>query len=282
MQLGLGYRDPNMPIHIDAPVPGVLFIPADFRIRGWLWLEEKHSDIAAVEALDGHMSLGSAPVADFHERADVNAKYDVPTGTRTGFDFPACHPKAAPREPFELLIRVRRRDGSHTPPLFVRLLAAPPPERHPFQLLCASVSANARGLEIGAHTNPVTGLSPFYTDAVADYAGAAGRVDFLADARALPIPDGTLDYLCSSHVLEHLPDPIAALHEWHRVLRPGGLLYLVVPDKRFTFDEPRAVTPVEHLLRDFQEGTTASDDAAHIDEFVFHTNWSILSPKTSA
>jgi SAM-dependent methyltransferase len=271
-----------MPIHIDAPVPGVLFNPGDFRIRGWLWLEGKHGEIARVEALDGQTVLGSAAVADFHERADVNAKYGIPAGTRTGFDFPARHPKAAPREPFELLIRVRRHDGSHTPPLFVRLLAAPPLERHPFQLLCASVPANARGLEIGAHTNPVAGLSPFYTDAVADYAGTAGRVDFLADARALPITDGTLDYLCSSHVLEHLPDPIAALHEWHRVLRPGGLLYLVVPDKRFTFDEPRAVTTVEHLLRDFQEGTLETDAAVHIDEFVYQTNWSMLSPNKAS
>jgi hypothetical protein len=41
------------------------------------------------------------------------------------------------------------------------------------------------------------------------------------------------------------------------------------------------VTSVEHLLRDFQEGTTTSDDAAHIDEFVFQTNWSMLSPKTA-
>ena len=207
-----------MPIHIDAPVPGVLFNPVDFRVRGWLWLENRHDQIAAVEALDRNVVLGSAAVATFHERADVNSKYNLTPGTRTGFDFPAQHPTARPREPFELLIRARLRDGSHTPPLFVRLLAAPPPERHPFQLLCASVPPHALGLEIGAHTNPVAGLSPFYTDAVAHYAGAAGRVDFLADARALPLADGTLDYLCSSHVLEHLPDPISALHEWHRVL----------------------------------------------------------------
>jgi SAM-dependent methyltransferase len=270
-----------MPIHIDAPVPGVLFDPADFRVRGWLWLEQRHDQIAAVEALDRERVLGWAEVATFHERADVNSKYGLAPGTRTGFEFPARHPTALPREPFELLIRARLLDGSHTPPLFVRLLAAPPPERHPFQLLCATVPAHALGLEIGAHINPVAGLSPYYTDAVAHYAGSAGRVDFLADARALPLPDGTLDYLCSSHVLEHLPDPIAALHEWHRVLRPGGLLYLVVPDKRYTFDEPRPVTSVEHILRDFHEGTTAADAATHVDEFVFQTDWSMLSPGTA-
>ncbi len=270
-----------MPVHIDSPVAGVLFDPADFRIRGWLWLEHKHGEISSVEAFDGATSLGTATADSFHVRADVNSKYALPAGTRTGFDIAAHHPTALPRKPFELTLRARMRDGTQTPELFVRLLAAPPPERNPFQMLCNLVKPGARGLEIGAHTNPVAGLSPFYTDAVAAFAGSAGRVDFLADARALPIPDNTLDYLCSSHVIEHLPDPIAALHEWHRVLRPGGLLYLVAPDKRFTFDEPRVTTTVEHFLRDFQEGTTSDDDAQHVDEFVFQTNWAMLSPKTA-
>ena len=270
-----------MPIHVDSPVPGVYFDPAKFRVRGWLWLGEEHGEIAAIEARDRDILLGSVTAEDLQERADVSAKYQLPPGTCTGFDFPARHPRAAPREPFELLIQARLRNGTRTPILFARLLAAPPPERHPFQMLCARAAPNALGLEIGAHTNPVGGLSPFYTDAVAHYAGAAGRVDFLADARALPIADGTLDYLCSSHVLEHLPDPIAALHEWHRVLRPGGMLYLVVPDKRFSFDQPRAVTTVDHLLRDFNEGTTIEDALVHVDEFVYQTDWSLLSPKTA-
>ncbi len=272
-----------MPIHIDAPVPGVLFDPASFTIRGWLWLEGDHAHIAAVEAhdLDSGTPLGSADVSTFHARADVAAKYSLPAGTRTAFDFPARHPTARPREPFTFSIRARFRDGSLTPPLFTRLLAAPPLERHPFQFLLSRVVPDALGLEIGAHTNPAAGLSPFYTDAVAAFAGSAGRVDFLSDARALPLPDDTLDYLVSSHVLEHLPDPLAALYEWHRVLRPGGFLYLVVPDQRFTFDAPRPTTTPEHLLREFNEGTTPADAAAHVDEFVFQTDWSILSPNTA-
>src|SRR4051812_24672027 len=267
-----------MPVHIDSPVPGIFFDPAEFRVRGWLWLEAQHSEIVSVEACDGAHVLGEISASALAERADVNAQYGLPAGTRTGFDFAARHPTARPREPFELQLRAKLRDGSHTPPLFPRLFAAPPPERHPAQMLESRLSSSALGVEIGAHTNPVAQLSPFYTDVVATYAGSGGRVDFLSDASALPLREGTLDYLCSSHVLEHLANPIAALHEWHRVLRRGGLLYLVVPDKRFTFDEPRAVTTIEHLLRDFDQGTTPADAIPHIDEFVFQTDWSILSP----
>jgi ubiquinone/menaquinone biosynthesis C-methylase UbiE len=270
-----------MPIHIDAPVPGIVFDPANFRIRGWLWLEENHPEIAAVEARDGDVLLGEVTIAAFHERSDVNAKYALPAGMRTGFDIPARHPTAQPGQNFEIHVRARFRTGDYSPTLFTRNLAAPSLERHPFQMLLSRASPSALGLEIGAHTNPVAGLSPYYTDAVVDFAGSAGRVDFLSDARALPLPDNTLDYLVSSHVLEHLPDPIAALHEWHRVLRPGGLLYLVVPDKRYTFDQPRPITTAEHLLRDFREGTSVADASVHVDEFVFQTDWSRLSPTTA-
>lgn len=272
-----------MPIHIDAPVPGVLFDPANFTIRGWLWLEGDHAGIGSVEALDhdSGILLGSAEASTFHPRPDVCAKYSLPPETATAFEFRASHPTARVREPFMLSIRGRRRDGSPTPVLFTRLLAPPPPERHPQQMLVTRTAPDALGLEIGAHTNPVPGLTPFYTDAVAAFAGSAGRVDFLSDARALPLAADTLDYLISSHVLEHLADPIATLHEWHRVLRPGGLLYLVVPDQRYTFDEPRATTTTEHLLRDFNEGTTPADAAAHVDEFVYQTDWSMLSPNTA-
>lgn len=44
------------------------------------------------------------------------------------------------------------------------------------------------------------------------------------------IPDGSLDWLYSSHCLEHMENVGAALNNWIRVVKPGGLLYVVVPD----------------------------------------------------
>ena len=70
----------------------------------------------------------------------------------------------------------------------------------------------------------------------------------------------------------------AALREWHRVLRAGGWLYLIVPDKRHTFDAPRPLTPPEHLWRDFLNDATAAESAAHVDEFIYQTDWGRLRP----
>src|SRR5437764_12318320 len=50
--------------------------------------------------------------------------------------------------------------------------------------------------------------------------------------RGLPLPDGSCAGLYGSHVLEHLAlaDLRAALANCHRLLRPGGVLRVVVPD----------------------------------------------------
>jgi SAM-dependent methyltransferase len=49
------------------------------------------------------------------------------------------------------------------------------------------------------------------------------------DLQALSFADGELDACVSGDVLEHVPEPRAALREAHRVLRPGGLWLATVP-----------------------------------------------------
>lgn len=60
----------------------------------------------------------------------------------------------------------------------------------------------------------------------------AGEPDIRADVREIPVPDGYADEAMAIHVLEHLYrwDAPAALKEWHRILKPGGLMAIEVPD----------------------------------------------------
>lgn len=45
------------------------------------------------------------------------------------------------------------------------------------------------------------------------------------------IDDGSLDFVHSSHCLEHLNNPLEGLQNWFRVLREGGHLVITVPDE---------------------------------------------------
>jgi len=49
------------------------------------------------------------------------------------------------------------------------------------------------------------------------------------DATTLSYPDGCVDRLIATHVLEHLQNPVNVLKEWNRVVRPGGLISIVLP-----------------------------------------------------
>jgi SAM-dependent methyltransferase len=94
------------------------------------------------------------------------------------------------------------------------------------------------------------------------------EVDVLDDGERLAtIGDGTQDFVIANHFLEHCEDPLGALGNMIRVLRPGGVLYLAVPDKRYTFDAARPVTPTEHVLRDHREGPESSR-RAHYEEWA--------------
>jgi len=56
------------------------------------------------------------------------------------------------------------------------------------------------------------------------------------------------DYVIASHVIEHIPDTISWLKEINDILKPGGVLSLVIPDKRFTFDFDRRLTDPSEVI----------------------------------
>ncbi len=62
-----------------------------------------------------------------------------------------------------------------------------------------------------------------------DYLTDRSTPDIVASATELPLPDCHFDTVVSTEVLEHLPEPLRALREMHRVLKPDGHLILSAP-----------------------------------------------------
>lgn len=79
--------------------------------------------------------------------------------------------------------------------------------------------------------------------------------------------DTSYDIVLSSHCLEHLANPLRALREWRRVVRPGGNLLLALPDPRHTFDHRRPVTTLAHLKED-ESADRTENDLTHLSEVL--------------
>jgi SAM-dependent methyltransferase len=112
------------------------------------------------------------------------------------------------------------------------------------------------GIEIGASTQNSFRLKRAINVDFSDEQGGLWQssackpavVNIVALGDDLPFKDNTLDYVLSSHVIEHFFDPVKALREWHRVVKPGGYIFIIAPHKDRTFDKPREVTPVSELM----------------------------------
>jgi SAM-dependent methyltransferase len=83
--------------------------------------------------------------------------------------------------------------------------------------------------------------------------------DVIDDGQRLgTFDDGAVDFVVASHFIEHCEDPIGALRNQLRVLKPSGILFLAVPEMRQTIDHARPVTSIEHLVKDHRDGGRAS------------------------
>lgn len=64
------------------------------------------------------------------------------------------------------------------------------------------------------------------------------KLDIVSDITSIPRPDASFDAIMCTEVLEHVPDPVAALSEMNRLLKPGGHLLLTAPFASLTHFAP--------------------------------------------
>lgn len=126
-----------------------------------------------------------------------------------------------------------------------------------------------KGIEIGAASH-----NRFYLDAlnVDRYAGSdtvykrmerkltlrAVPVDIVASGDDLPVADKSVDFVFSSHVIEHFPDPLKALYEWVRVAR--RYVVVIAPHRDRTFDAGRELTTADELIKRHRDGFDSIED----------------------
>jgi SAM-dependent methyltransferase len=101
----------------------------------------------------------------------------------------------------------------------------------------------------------------------------AGASVLIADARALPLADGTADAIFAAGLVNHLPDTEAGLRGLARVTRQGGLLVLFHPSGRAALaarhghalspEEPLSEGPLRRFTAAAGWALTAYDDAPH-------------------
>lgn len=135
------------------------------------------------------------------------------------------------------------------------------------------------GIEIGALHIPLR------TSAKVRYVDRLSRDDLrrhYPELAALPVVDPDIidngetlatiksasqDFIVANHFIEHCADPIGTLKVFAARLRPGGVIYMAMPDKRDCFDRDRPSTSFEHLERDHADGGRGSREE-HFEEFT--------------
>jgi SAM-dependent methyltransferase len=107
-----------------------------------------------------------------------------------------------------------------------------------------------------------------------------GRNMFLEATDLRDIETNAYDFLFSSHCLEHVANPIKALKEWQRIVKPDGALIIALPHHRYTFDRRRPLTSVSHMVDDYMHNI-GEDDQTHIQEVLDLHDFSLHVPRPS-
>jgi ubiquinone/menaquinone biosynthesis C-methylase UbiE len=96
------------------------------------------------------------------------------------------------------------------------------------------------------------------------------QLDIVSDIIAIPEPDSSFDAIMCIEVFEHLPNPLAAILEFSRLLRPGGVIILTAPFCSLTHFAPY------HFYTGFNRyfyETHLSANGFHIEELVENGNY---------
>lgn len=136
---------------------------------------------------------------------------------------------------------------------------------HPLQILelaCGTGEVTQVLLSLGHQVTALDFSEAMLRVAKEKHADKSGRVRFLlADAENTMLPEQTFDAIVCRHLVWTLTDPLAALKEWHRLLKPGGQLLVFDGDWAQPKPAGRIATQLIRLLDRIQGADPFYDGA---------------------
>ncbi len=151
----------------------------------------------------------------------------------------------------------------------------------------AIADPSGKGLEIGPSHNPIAPKRDGYDVEIVDHlnqdqlrekyadqgvdTSKIEPVDFVWNGEPLDQLIGKksyYDWIVASHLMEHVPNPISMLQQCHEILKPSGVLSLVIPDKRYCFDYFRPISSTGDLLDAYEQSRTRPSRGQMFDHFA--------------
>ena len=142
------------------------------------------------------------------------------------------------------------------------------------------------GLEIGAFMRPTVSpdegsirfLDFYSTEELQKQARESGEDESLVVPVAYVVKNDyydavvrdSFDYIIANHVIEHISNPIKWLRMLQGMLTDNGILFLVIPDKKYNFDKFRTDTPLSYLLSDYLENVSGIQTNDSIDAALYY------------
>jgi len=162
---------------------------------------------------------------------------------------------------------------------------------HFLNYILAEITNNKYGVEIGGYSysahiiyerafnidNVVFSNNTVWsnhTDVYNFYEGKSGKVIINDAVNMISVKDETYDFCFSSHSLEHIANPLKAIKEWIRVIKKGGYIIIVVPEKSLCFDHKREYSSFSTLLSQYEKDV-GEDDLSTLREILTHHDLSM-------
>lgn len=167
-----------------------------------------------------------------------------------------------------------------------RKIAAAMGRKHRGQIILRGIDKAAPGLEIGPSHRPVAAKRDGCNVRILDHLDAAAlrkkyathgvdvdaieEVDYVWKGQPLDelVAGQRFSWIIASHVIEHVPDLLGFLNACERILVPGGVLSLAVPDKRYCFDFERENSPLGRIIDVAEAGLTTHSPGTAAEYFL--------------